>query len=129
MVRLPLKTLALWRARLSAVCLLLCVALAHFLCVLLPALVAAHLLLFFWYLPALFKSFEVSFEEKRLILRHGVLFRRQKICFFDAPPAICAFSTPLARIFRLELVILRTTYGLIVLPETECGRICENVQV
>lgn len=129
MVKLPLKTLVLWRARLFAVCLLLCVALAHFLCVLLPVLIIAYLLLFFWYLPALFKSFEVSFEEKRLILCYGVLLRRQKICFFDRPPAIYAFSTPLARILGSELVILRVTYGFIIPPETECGRFCENVQV
>lgn len=129
MVKLPLKTLALWRARLSAVFLLLCVAFAHFLCLLLPVLIALYFLLFFWYYPKLFKSYQISIEAKRLILCYGVLFCRQKVCFFEKAPVIYAFSTPLARLFKLELVILRTTYGFIMLPEVKLGEVCKYVQV
>lgn len=129
MVKLPLETLALWRARLSAVFLLLCVVFARFLCLLLPVLVALYLLLFFWYYPKLFKSFKISFQENGLILCYGVLLCRQKVCFFENAPVIYAFSTPLARIFKLELVMLRTTYGFITLPEVELGVVCKYVQV
>ena len=127
MVKLPLETLALWRARLSAVFLLLCVVFARFLCLLLPVLVALYLLLFFWYYPKLFKSYQMSIEAKRLILCYGVLLYRQKVCLFDKNPVIYAFSTPFARLFKLELVMLRTTYGFIMLPEVELGEVCKYV--
>ena len=127
MVKLPLETLALWRARLSAVFLLLCVVFARFLCLLLPVLVALYLLLFFWYYPKLFKSYQISIEAKRLILCYGVLLYRQKVCLFDKNPVIYAFSTPFARLFKLELVMLRTTYGFIMLPEVELGEVCKYV--
>ena len=129
MVKLPLETLALWRARLSAVFLLLCLVFAHFLCLLLPVLIALYFLLFFWYYPKLFKSYQISIEAKRLILCYGVLLYRQKVCLFDKNPVIYAFSTPFARLFKLELVMLRTTYGFIMLPEVELGEVCKYVQV
>lgn len=125
MVKLPLKTLALWRARLSAVFLLLCAVFTHFFRFLLPAFLIIYLLLFFWYIPSLFKSFQIKLGRNRLELSYGVLLCRKKVCFFARTPVIFAFSSPLAAVLRVELVVLRTTYGFIFLPEAERGAVRE----
>lgn len=129
MVKLPQKTLMLWRIRLSVLFLLLCPVFTRFLFFWLPILILLYLLMFFWYLPTLFKSFTIFFDDKKLIVSYGALFCRQKVCRFAKTPTIYSFSSPIARLFKIELVFLRTVYGIIVLPETEHGSVIKYVKI
>lgn len=127
MVKLPPKTLALWRARLSVLFFALLAVFAHFLSLLVPLLILLYFLLFFWYLPALFISFETRFLANCAEISYGVIRSVKKSYFFTAKPAVRSYSSPFARLLGLEAVVLRLGCSFVILPEQELGVWCRYV--
>lgn len=127
------RLILLWRLRLFAAMLafaFFCGALFFFFAAAAAALgaflLAAGLLLWFWYLPRLFASYEICVSPRAVSVARGVIFFRKYV--LPAPSLIYAQQcrTPLERLLRLCTVRLLTVRGrlrLPALPEEDARRL------
>ena len=74
-------------------------------------LLPAGLLLWFWYLPRLRKSYRVTLSSKAVTLSRGVLIRRQYLLPCPRLIYVEQFSTPLSALRGLRGLRLRAARG------------------
>ncbi|MCI8361230.1 MAG: hypothetical protein HFE86_07850 [Clostridiales bacterium] len=115
---LSVKALRLWRDWLALLYMLLMFLWGALLALFPPAawisggvFLPAGLLLWFWYLPRLRKSYRVTLSQKAVTLSRGVFVRRQYLLPCPRLIYVEQFSTPLSALRGLRGLRLRAARG------------------
>ncbi len=81
---------------------------------LIPAGIAVFLLA--WYLPRLTRSLYGEMNDKRIVVRYGVLWKWQTVVPLHSLRTFETWTPPLHRLFHCRTVVLRFAGGCAVLP-------------
>ena len=121
--KLPKKTLDLWKVRLTIGVLLFfglfsyfCHGYGWFLVVTL-IIICLYELAFFWYLPSLFKTYQIKYINGAVIIESGVFIKITHIMPYTKMIYTQTLTSPLARFFGLKAVTLKAARSRILIPE------------
>ena len=121
--KLPKKTLDLWKVRLTIGVLLFfglfsyfCHGYGWFLVVTL-IIICLYELAFFWYLPSLFKTYQIKYINGAVIIESGVFIKITHIMPYTKMIYTQTRTSPLARFFGLKAVTLKAARSRILIPE------------
>ena len=120
---LPKKTIWLWQIRITLISafLILVFLWAPFNTVWTVFTCGLTFILFlffaFWYMPKFIKSCKITIANDSVIIKRGVLIRNCHILPFSRLIHTQSVATPLARLFRLETVLLKAARFRIFVPE------------
>lgn len=121
----PRKTVQLWQARIAVVAAVLIAAVCFlsFISVwllIIPAVIAIALpVLIFWYIPAFFASYEISFPDGAIVITRGVLIKSTHIMPFSRLVYAQSMATPLSRLLGLSALSLKAARSHLLIPELE----------
>ena len=122
---LPKKTLWLWQIRvvmLTAISIGLCfyfIPFSNILKIAVFTIVILGIVMAVWYLPVLFKSYEILFGNEAIIINHGVFIKFSHIMPYSRLIYAQSFATPLARLFGLTTLSFKAARSRIIVPEIE----------
>lgn len=120
---LPKKTLWLWQIRvvmLTAILIGLCFYFVPFPNILKIAVFIIAILgviMVIWYLPVLFKSYEILFGNEAIIINYGVFIKFSHIMPYTRLIYAQSFATPLARLFGVTALSFKAARSRIIVPE------------
>lgn len=120
---LPQKTRILWQIRIASAFILIIGAVAAFIpltvWMLLPSgiILIIALIFLFWYIPAYFKSYQITVKAGTVIIDRGVFIKTSHIMPFPRLVFAQSFSTPLSKRFGLTAVALKAARGMVLIPE------------
>ena len=120
---LPQKTKLLWQIRIALVGLVPSAVLLALSSVSLWFTVAGGFLLLlliaavFWYVPAYFDSFFLSFPNGAIIINRGVIIKTCHIMPFSRLVYVQSISTPLAKAMGLSALSLKAARSSVTIPE------------
>ena len=121
--KLPKKTLDLWKVRLTIGVLLFfglfsyfCHGYGWFLVVTL-IIICLYEFAFFWYLPSLFKTYQIKYINGAVIIESGVFIKITHIMPYTKMIYTQTLTSPLARFFGLKAVTLKAARSRILIPE------------
>ena len=121
--KLPKKTLDLWKVRLTIGVLLFfglfsyfCHGYGWFLVVTL-IIICLYELAFFWYLPSLFKTYQIKYINGAVIIESGVFIKITHIMPYTKMIYTQTLTSPLARFFGLKAVTLKAARSRLLIPE------------
>lgn len=121
--KLPFKTLILWQIRMIAIGLLglglltyTCVGFSWYLTAAL-VLVVLFLVLSLWYVPALFKTYKISYINGAVVIEKGVIIKTTHVMPYSKMIYTQSITTPLAKLFGLSAVTLKAARSRIFIPE------------
>ena len=130
--KLPKKTLDLWKVRLTIGVLLFfglfsyfCHGYGWFLVVTL-IIICLYEFAFFWYLPSLFKTYQIKYINGAVIIESGVFIKITHIMPYTKLIYTQTLTSPLARFFGLKAVTLkaaRSRHLIPANPEAEAARL------
>ncbi len=122
-LKLPKKTLTLWKLRVTIFTLAFCGAFSYFchgfpwflpsLIVLICLYEAAVL----WYLPALFKNYAIKYINGAVIIESGVAVKVTHVMPFSKMIYTESITSPLARLMGLKALSLKAARSRIIIPE------------
>ena len=122
-LKLPKKTLDLWKIRLTIGVLLFfglfsyfCHGYGWFLIATL-VIICLYELAFFWYLPSLFKTYQIKYINGAVVIESGVFIKITHIMPYSKMIYIQTLTSPLARFFGLKAVTLKAARSQILIPE------------
>ena len=124
---LPIRTKRLWQLRL---CLAGVIPIAVFSALTAVSVLfllgsvltfAALAVLVIWYIPAYFKSYDISFPNGAVVIKRGVIIKTCHIMPFSRLIYVQSFSTPLAKTMGLAAVRLKAARGSVTVPELKYG--------
>ena len=122
-LKLPKKTLDLWKIRLTIGVLLFfglfsyfCHGYGWFLIATL-IIICIYELAFFWYLPALFKTYQIKYINGAVVIESGVFIKTTHIMPYSKMIYTQTLTSPLARFFGLKAVTLKAARSQILIPE------------
>ena len=122
-LKLPKKTLDLWKIRLTIGVLLFfglfsyfCHGYGWFLIATL-VIICLYELAFFWYLPALFKTYQIKYINGAVVIESGVFIKITHIMPYSKMIYTQTLTSPLARFFGLKAVTLKAARSQILIPE------------
>ena len=122
-LKLPKKTLDLWKIRLT-IGVLLFFGLFSYFChgygwflVATLAIICIYELAFFWYLPCLFKTYEIKYINGAVVIERGVFIKTTHIMPYSKMIYTQTLTSPLARFFGLKAVTLKAARSQILIPE------------
>ena len=122
-LKLPKKTLDLWKIRLTIGVLLFfglfsyfCHGYGWFLIATL-VIICLYELAFFWYLPALFKTYQIKYINGAVVIESGVFIKITHIMPYSKMIYTQTLTSPLARFFGLKAVTLKAARSRILIPE------------
>lgn len=83
----------------------------------------------FVYLPLFFKSYSLTVDENAIIIKRGVIIKRESI--MPQPRLVYAeqITTPLARMFSVSAIAFRATRAVTVTAELDKSDIAEILEV
>lgn len=121
--KLPKKTLDLWKVRLTIGVLLFfglfsyfCHGYGWFLVVTL-IIICLYELAFFWYLPSLFKTYQIKYINGAVVIESGVFIKITHIMPYTKMIYTQTLTSPLARFFGLKAVTLKAARSRLLIPE------------
>lgn len=121
--KLPKKTLDLWKVRLTIGVLLFfglfsyfCHGYGWFLVVTL-IIICLYELAFFWYLPSLFKTYQIKYINGAVVIESGVFIKITHIMPYTKMIYTQTLTSPLARFLGLKAVTLKAARSRILIPE------------
>ena len=121
--KLPKKTLDLWKIRLTIGVLLFfglfsyfCHGYGWFLVVTL-IIICLYEFAFFWYLPSLFKTYQIKYINGAVIIESGVFIKITHIMPYTKMIYTQTLTSPLARFFGLKAVTLKAARSRLLIPE------------
>lgn len=120
---LPRRTVFLWQIRLGVIGIVLIAVLAalcfltRWLLLAAALLAAVFAVLIFWYVPALFKSYEILFPKGAIIIKRGVFIKTTHIMPFSRMVYAQSFASPLAKRMGLSALTLKAARSRILVPE------------
>ena len=122
-LKLPKKTLDLWKIRLTIGVLLFfglfsyfCHGYGWFLIATL-VIICLYELAFFWYLPSLFKTYQIKYINGAVAIESGVFIKITHIMPYSKMIYTQTLTSPLARFFGLKAVTLKAARSQILIPE------------
>lgn len=122
-IKLPKKTLDLWKVRLTAAVLLFfgifsyfCHGYGWFLIATL-IVICIYEFAFFWYLPHLFRSYQIKYIDGAVVIERGVFIKVTHIMPFSKMIYTQTLTSPLARFLGLKAVTLKAARSQILIPE------------
>ena len=122
-LKLPKKTLDLWKIRLTIGVLLFfglfsyfCHGYGWFLIATL-VIICLYELAFFWYLPSLFKTYQIKYINGAVVIESGIFIKITHIMPYSKMIYIQTLTSPLARFFGLKAVTLKAARSQILIPE------------
>ena len=122
-LKLPKKTLDLWKIRLTIGVLLFfglfsyfCHGYCWFLVVTL-IIICLYELAFFWYLPSLFKNYQIKYINGAVIIESGDFIKITHIMPYTKMIYTQTLTSPLARFFGLKAVTLKAARSRLLIPE------------
>ena len=122
-LKLPKKTLDLWKIRLTIGVLLFfglfsyfCHGYGWFLIATL-VIICLYELAFFWYLPALFKTYQIKYINGAVVIESGVFIKKTHIMPYSKMIYTQTLTSPLARFFGLKAVTLKAARSQLLIPE------------
>ena len=122
-LKLPKKTLDLWKIRLTIGVLLFfglfsyfCHGYGWFLIATL-VIICLYELAFFWYLPALFKTYQIKYINGAVVIESGVFIKITHIMPYSKMIYTQTLTSPLARFFGLKAVTLKAARSQILIHE------------
>lgn len=122
-LKLPMKTLDLWKIRLTIGVLLFfglfsyfCHGYGWFLIATL-VIICLYELAFFWYLPSLFKTYQIKYINGAVVIESGVFIKITHIMPYSKMIYTQTLTSPLARFFGLKAVTLKAARSQILIPE------------
>ena len=122
-LKLPKKTLDLWKIRLTIGVLLFfglfsyfCHGYGWFLVVTL-IIICLYEFAFFWYLPSLFKTYQIKYINGAVIIESGVFIKITHIMPYTKMIYTQTLTSPLARFFGLKAVTLKAARSRLLIPE------------
>ena len=122
-LKLPKKTLDLWKVRLTIGVLLFfglfsyfCHGYGWFLVVTL-IIICLYEFAFFWYLPSLFKTYQIKYINGAVIIESGVFIKITHIMPYTKMIYTQTLTSPLARFFGLKAVTLKAARSRLLIPE------------
>ena len=71
----------------------------------------------FWYVPAFYESYSVSFSSGALIVNRGVIIKTCHIMPFSRLVYVQSISTPLAKTMGLSALSLKAARSSVLIPE------------
>lgn len=122
---LPKKTLWLWQIRvvmLTAILIGLCfyfIPFPNILKIAVFTIVILGVVMAVWYLPILFKSYEILFGDEAIIINHGVFIKFSHIMPYARLIYAQSFATPLARLFGVTALSFKAARSRIIVPEIQ----------
>ena len=121
--KLPKKTLDLWKVRLTIGVLLFfglfsyfCHGYGWFLVVTL-IIICLYEFAFFWYLPSLFKTYQIKYINGAVIIESGVFIKITHIMPYTKMIYTQTLTSPLARFFGLKAVTLKAARSRLLIPD------------
>ena len=121
--KLPKKTLDLWKVRLT-IGVLLFFGLFSFFChgygwfLVVPLIInCLYEFAFFWYLPSLFKTYQIKYINGAVIIESGVFIKITHIMPYTKMIYTQTLTSPLARFFGLKAVTLKAARSRLLIPE------------
>ncbi len=125
-LKLPQKTLTLWKVRLTLGVLLFfglfsyfCHSFSWFLMATL-VIICVYELAFFWYLPNLFKNYQIKYINGAVVIESGVFVKTTHIMPYSKMIYAQTITTPLARFLGLKAVTLKAARSRVLIPEIPC---------
>ena len=122
-LRLPRKTLNLWKIRVTIGVLLFFGVFSYFFHSydwFLPAtlvVICLYEALFLWYLPNLFKGYRIKYINGAVVIESGVIVKMTHIMPFSKMIYAESITSPLAKAMGLSAVILKAARSRILIPE------------
>ena len=122
-LKLPKKTLDLWKIRLT-IGVLLFFGLFSYFChgygwflIATRVIICLYELAFFWYLPSLFKTYQIKYINGAVVIESGVFIKITHIMPYSKMIYTQTLTSPLARFFGLKAVTLKAARSQILIPE------------
>lgn len=122
-LRLPRKTLNLWKIRVTIAVLLFFGVFSYFFHSydwFLPAtlvVICLYEALFLWYLPNLFKGYRIKYINGAVVIESGVIIKMTHIMPYSKMIYAESITSPLAKAMGLSAVILKAARSRILIPE------------
>ena len=122
-LRLPRKTLNLWKIRVTIAVLLFFGVFSYFFHSydwFLPAtlvVICLYEALFLWYLPNLFKGYRIKYVNGAVVIESGVIIKMTHIMPYSKMIYAESITSPLAKAMGLSAVILKAARSRILIPE------------
>lgn len=121
--KLPIKTLILWQIRMIVAGLFglglltyTCVGFSWYLSAALITIVFL-LVLILWYVPAIFKSYKISYINGAVVIEKGVIIKTTHVMPYSKMIYTQSITTPLAKLFGLSAITLKAARSRIFIPE------------
>ena len=67
-----------------------------------------------------FKKYEISLLKDFLVIRYGVIFSVTRILPLNKIIYVKVLKTPVLKAFALDVIIIKTIKGVLILPELKC---------
>ncbi len=122
-LRLPRKTLTLWKIRVTLAILGFCGIFAYF-CHgfqwFLPALlvfICLYEAAVLWYLPQLFKNYRIEYINGAVIIESGVIIKTTHIMPFSKMIYTQSITSPVAKFLGLKAITLKAARSRVLIPE------------
>lgn len=122
-LRLPKKTLTLWKLRINLAMILLFVIFSYFFhdySWYLPAslvFICFFEAITFWYLPCLFKNYLIKYIDGAVVVISGVIVKTTHIMPFSRMIYTESLTSPLAKLLGLRAITLKAARSRILIPE------------
>ncbi len=122
-LKLPRKTLNLWKIRVTIAVLLFFGVFSYFFHSydwFLPAtlgVICFYEALFLWYLPSLFKGYRIKYINGAVVIESGVIIKMTHIMPYSKMIYAESITSPLAKAMGLSAVILKAARSRILIPE------------
>ena len=121
--KLPVKTLVLWEIRLFLLSVLFLALFSFYFrgfswCFKATTVIAFVLLLVLvWYLPNLFKSYNVRYISGAVIIERGVIVKTVHVMPFSKLIYAKDITTPLSKLFGIAAISLKAARSSLLIPE------------
>ncbi len=122
-LKLPRKTLSLWKIRTTVGVLLFFGVFSYFfhsLDLFLPVtivIVCLYEALILWYFPALFKSYNIKYINGAVVIESGVIIKTTHIMPFSRMIYTESITSPLAKLMGLSAITLKAARSRILIPD------------
>lgn len=122
-LRLPQKTLLLWKIRVTALAVLFFCILAYFchgyrwFLIVVLGLICLFEGIILWYLPNLFKTYRIKYINGAVVIESGVIIKTTHIMPFSKMIYTETITSPMAKLMGLKAVTLKAARSRILIPE------------
>ncbi len=122
-LKLPKKTLTLWKVRLTLLFLIFIGLFSYFFhsyswfLIATLVIICVFEVLLLWYIPNRFKGYKIKYINGAVIIESGVIIRTTHIMPFSKLIYTQTITTPMAKVMGLKALTLKAARSRLVIPE------------